>query len=199
MLLKILVPSTHLDGRATAPNLSMVRPRSAIVGRTVALAGLLLCHWEGNEHGAANVVSFADRLLHAAGRAFALYPTKACGLLPAADLIEVGTYDARRSMVVSISDPDRLQQWCGEDPADVGGERLPAGPADRHDAARLLQDGAKHIGTTGGGAELWYLTRGRQVLLFDTRRSAITVDPPDAAARLKPLLNEPLQRLAFGK
>lgn len=53
-------------------------------------AGVYIVDYEGNRHGASNIVTYYDRVAHAAGRHFAAYPTVARKSAHEDDLIHVG-------------------------------------------------------------------------------------------------------------
>lgn len=98
---------------------------SGIVGREhphgrTRLGLVLEVYYEGNRFGAANIVTFADRVYHAADRMATNYPTIARGVFPADELEQVGTFDGDRVQLL----PDggkltRLARWVG---AGVQGE-----------------------------------------------------------------------------
>lgn len=98
-----------------------IRPRSAIVGDPGECG--IDVHYEGGSQ-AANVQSFDERVLQAAGRRAQNYPTIACALLPAKALVDVGEvrYDTllRRWIVSDVTDATALEAWVGE-PVAMGG------------------------------------------------------------------------------
>lgn len=116
MKLNIYVPAN--------PSQVTIAPRSAIVG-VPREEGQVWVHYEGNLFGATNLRQFHERLISAAGRLVKRYPTVACACLPEKDLVAVGVYDAEHWCVDAIHDPERLQQWLGDEtlPTTVDEER----------------------------------------------------------------------------
>lgn len=104
-----------------------IRPGSAIVGSNAG--DRLLIDFEGNLYGASNIVTFADRVLHAAERQAVKYPTVARRLVDPGDLVEVASFD-KESGVVVVEDRELslekasavLAKWLGSetlDPAEL--------------------------------------------------------------------------------
>ena len=90
---------------------------SAIVGDADAVTdGRLRVYYEGNLYNAENMRYFSQRLLHAAGRLTANYPTVAQAYIPLDELYEVGVYDTDTKTAL-ISKPESLRAWCPD--ADV--------------------------------------------------------------------------------
>lgn len=86
---------------------------SGIVGRFTS-GHHLEVYYEGNRFGAVNIVTFADRVYHAADRMESSYPTSARGVFPAFDFEHVGTLMPDRVQLL----PDggkltRLARWIG--------------------------------------------------------------------------------------
>lgn len=95
------------------PAVADVLPGSGIVGAPEG--GHVLIDFEGNRNGASNIVTFADRVHHAAGRAATRYPTVARRLVPREAVSEVGGYDEDEGVVV-LDGPDAaetLAAWLG--------------------------------------------------------------------------------------
>lgn len=67
-------------------------------------------HFEGNVYEWECLAHYTTRLLHAAGRAAHRYPTIARAVVPAADLVPIGTYDLE-SMVFTATDAPGLSIW----------------------------------------------------------------------------------------
>ena len=55
-----------------------------------------LCYYEGNLYGASNMVTWADRVHHAADRMAVAYPTVAKTIARPGELIRVGSFDGQR-------------------------------------------------------------------------------------------------------
>jgi hypothetical protein len=76
--------------------------------------GSVVVDYEGNFFGAANIVTWADRIHHAASRHVNRYPTTARSLLPADHLIAVGIYDYERgTLIVPGEHEARIAAWLG--------------------------------------------------------------------------------------
>jgi hypothetical protein len=91
---------------------TVVAPRSGMVGEPHSRGEKVLVYYEGNLYGAYNVVTFADRVMIAAGRASQRYPTQAFAAAEPEELCMVGAYDPLRGEV-RLSDPEALAQWLG--------------------------------------------------------------------------------------
>jgi hypothetical protein len=102
----------------------MIDRGSGIVGSRNDATGRVLIDYEGNRIRTANLVSYADRVHHAAGRRLANYPTVACAYVSADVMIRVGDYDWERG-IVSLDGPEielQLARWldCTQlDPAEL--------------------------------------------------------------------------------
>jgi len=72
----------------------------------------IVIDYEGNLYGAANIVTFADRVCVAAERHTARDPTIARQYVHAGDLIAVGLWDSDEG-VVQVTDPEPLAAWLG--------------------------------------------------------------------------------------
>jgi hypothetical protein len=66
--------------------------------------------YEGGKYD--NMRTFADKLLHAAGRHEQRYPTVARQFVPADLLFEVGTYDTQ-TRELHVTDSEKLGSWLG--------------------------------------------------------------------------------------
>lgn len=105
---------------------SGIDPASAIVvGVSQRGKPTLLAYFEGNRFGARSMRQFAQRCVHAAGRAAVNYPTIAKSMLPADELVRVASFDLERAFITEITDPERLQAWLGDEVLPVIGERAP--------------------------------------------------------------------------
>jgi hypothetical protein len=110
-ILAVFVPNECNDrGRLFA---AQVARGSGIVGRlTLTTAGLQEVCYEGNLYGAANIVTYADRIYQAAARLVSRYPTMARVTLPPSAIYLVGTFDyGLRQLVVTDQTP--LAGWLG--------------------------------------------------------------------------------------
>src|SRR5262245_35255897 len=86
----VFVPTRDISSRAW---LGHVRRGSGIVGQYDGGAERVLLHFEGNLYDAFNIVTYADRVIHAAGRLLMDYPTVAKAKVPPAMIVRVGTFD----------------------------------------------------------------------------------------------------------
>jgi hypothetical protein len=78
----------------------MIDPRSAIVGEPSPCGEELLVYFEGNRYRAANIRTFADRAMIAAGRLSERYPTIAQASVPAGALVQVGLFTPAQGVEV---------------------------------------------------------------------------------------------------
>jgi len=121
---------------------------SAIVGDI--RDGMHDVHYERG--GASNVRTFEERIIHAAGRRAHRYPTVARSLLPATDLVDVGSvaYDPvlRHWFIEEILDEAALEAWT-PGPHVVGGS-----PAMRAESAGRLYSRLNASGMTGVAMEM---------------------------------------------
>lgn len=99
--------------------LEQIADGSGIVGTRLE-DGRVRIDFEGNLHGAVNVVTYADRVEIACGRHQVSYPTVARMSVPAADVAAVGVFDPETG-VVTVTAPDLLTGWLGGEP---GAEQL---------------------------------------------------------------------------
>lgn len=80
-----------------------------------AEADRIVIDYEGNLYGAANVVTFADRVLHAAGRHQAVYPTAARSVVKKDELVAVAEWDgACVNLLADESAMAALADWLGQ-------------------------------------------------------------------------------------
>lgn len=118
----IYVPTGELLAR------ERIDARSGIVGTPViewfeydgddredADAERMVIDFEGNRYGAQNIVTYADRLVHAAGRHREHYPTVARLVVDRSELVRVGTFDLRaeRARVDNRENRQQLAEWLG--------------------------------------------------------------------------------------
>ena len=92
---------------------------SAIVSMDVdALPGdLITIDFESNRDGYSNLKRFRERLLHAGGRHFERYPTRARAEVLRSALINVGyaDYDDGRLVTFRVTDREALKAWIGDE------------------------------------------------------------------------------------
>ena len=105
MNLTVYVPS--VDGPLDA----LIDRGSGIVGSPDASPDHVRIDFEGNRYGAANIITFADKVAHAAGRHETHYPTVARAFVPREHLIAVGQFDGDR---VEVGDSEALTDWLGD-------------------------------------------------------------------------------------
>lgn len=79
-----------------------------------------LVYFEGNIYGTGNVVSYCDRVYHAADRLVANYPTVAKAVVKVEALLEVGSFD-HTARTLRITNEPPLAAWLG-----MLGEPVPA-------------------------------------------------------------------------
>lgn len=84
---------------------------SGIVGEYVD--GDVEVDFEGNRFGAVGLETWIERVAHAAGRRVERYPTAARRRVPAAMLVEVGTFDVEGG-IAYLDNPAAVRAWCGE-------------------------------------------------------------------------------------
>jgi hypothetical protein len=164
MELDVYVPAD----RATA-TARIVDAGSGIVGTASDELGRTLVDFEGNRHGAVNLVTYADRVHCAAGRHTVRYPTTARALLDTTVLVRVGTFDSETGdidLLGADEGPDaaraRIAAWCGVTPANVDAQlrttsarhqmrrEIAAARASGNPALRIAADRmARRYGTDG--------------------------------------------------
>jgi hypothetical protein len=106
--LAVVIPAVFGSGP-----LGRVLPRSGIVARRLS-HGKVEVYFEGNRYGAANLTTFEERVLCAAGRLTARYPTVAKAWCDLGDIEVVGVCYPDRGEVV-IGRPERLEAWLAWD------------------------------------------------------------------------------------
>lgn len=77
-----------------------------------------LVYFEGNIYSTGNIVTFADRVYHAADRLVANYPTVAKSVVKVEALLEVGVFD-HTARVLRIDNDAALAAWLGLPGRDV--------------------------------------------------------------------------------
>lgn len=103
---------------------------SGIVGSPLDGNGRIRLDYEGNKYRAANIVTFADRVYHAAGRHLVNYPTVARMVITPERVLPVATFDGDRVQIDGcgqISDGlalFRLAQWIDAG-RNIGGKFRP--------------------------------------------------------------------------
>jgi hypothetical protein len=88
---------------------------SGVVCQTLPAGERTSVWYEGNLHGAANIVTYADRVYHAADRMLRRYPTAAMAALRSEHLLVIGTFDTHTGTVTLDGDGERrlLAGWLG--------------------------------------------------------------------------------------
>jgi len=111
MRLTVYIP---VDGHYTP-----IAETSGVVGTTTRDAdrnptGSVLVDYEANLYGAANIITWADRVAHAASRHVHRYPTSARSLLPEDAVLAIGSYDVdRQEVTLDPGVEGRLANWIG--------------------------------------------------------------------------------------
>jgi hypothetical protein len=117
---------------------------SGVVGSVVD-DGRIRVDYEGNRYGAANLNRWADRVHAALDRHLVHYPTVARAIVPAADLVVVGSFDQNLGEL-SILDGyrDQVVAWLAVDDAGLDGQLHTSSARHqmRRDVARLRADPA---------------------------------------------------------
>jgi hypothetical protein len=100
--------------------LATVAPRSAIVGtgqdpEPGLLPKMIVVYYEGNLYGAVNMVTFADRAMHAYYRLRDHYPTVAMMAVPRSQVVQAATLypEHGRVEVKNAEQQVRLTRWLG--------------------------------------------------------------------------------------
>lgn len=119
----------------TAPIRYTIATRSGIVG-TPKDDGQVRIDYEGNLHGASNIVTFADRVAQAAGRHTTNYPTIARAWVPSTNLVPVGRWDDTDG-IVTVDNYEALAAWLHIETI-PDGELLASGA--RYEHRRALVD-----------------------------------------------------------
>ncbi len=117
---------------------------SAIVGVPEPGAEEVRIYFEGALYGQVNMVTLADRAVHAHGHLRERYPTIAKRMVPRGALVAVGTFDEAAGRIILTGDQSAaaVATWLGVpalDPAELRRSELPrVGAAEL--AARLAPD-----------------------------------------------------------
>lgn len=77
--------------------------------------GRIVIDYEGAHYGQSNMVTFADKAVHAADRHTEHYPTVARSFVPADDVIEVGIFDGQKVIPNNDGAAALLRAWIGND------------------------------------------------------------------------------------
>jgi hypothetical protein len=83
---------------------------SGIVGQPMGSDGVTI-YYEGNLYGSASLRRYAERVLQAAARMRARYPTKGTSLVDPRELIQVGVYDPIAKRVTLSERPEAITFW----------------------------------------------------------------------------------------
>lgn len=81
---------------------------SGIVGGEGEVPGMVVIYYEGNLYNAVNLNSYEERVKCAWGRMRTKYPTTAMAMVPAEELIQIGTLDDHD---INITDQETLRDW----------------------------------------------------------------------------------------
>lgn len=86
--------------------------KSGVVG-SIRPTGDIILDFEGNKYGATNIVTYADRVMQAAGRHVVRYPTVARMVVPIREVMAIGYWDESlgRVMIVNDSRYELLKEW----------------------------------------------------------------------------------------
>src|SRR3712207_2626325 len=88
---------------------------SGIVSRPLAdTDDRVLISYEGNVYGMQNIVTYADRVYHAASRLLSHYPTIATAFPARTELVLVGTFDGTRVVLDGLDVVDVVDEWVGQ-------------------------------------------------------------------------------------
>ena len=115
----VYIPARAGEGREVRMGshlAAIVAEGSAIVGARES-DGMVVVYYEGNLHGACNMVTLADRAMFAYGRARDRYPTVAMMAVPASQLARVGTLypEHGRIEVHNGRELYEIARWLGID------------------------------------------------------------------------------------
>jgi hypothetical protein len=113
--LAVFVPASP-----TSPLATRIARGSGIVGPAESYAaGTISVDYEGAVYGQANLVTYADRVRHAADRQLQSYPTVARCVVPRSDLRQVGWFDPDSNTITLLDDAEEaLAPWLGVDAID---------------------------------------------------------------------------------
>lgn len=109
VIVTIFVPDDH-------PSVADIVRGSGVVGKPLGESPepQVEIYYEGNLHSAVGLDDWESRLVIAAGRLAARYPTIARSVVPERALRVVGTFDTEFWSIQAITDPAAVQQWTGE-------------------------------------------------------------------------------------
>jgi hypothetical protein len=110
----------YVPASPTSPPVAHIAPGSGIVGPLVTdAAGTISVDYEGAVHGQANLVTYADRVRHAADRQRQHYPTVARCVVSRGDLRQVGWFDPAGLSITLLDDAEEsLAPWLGVEAID---------------------------------------------------------------------------------
>lgn len=91
--------------------LPSIDPKSGIVGVPARIDKNTLVYYEGNRYGAVNIVTWADRVDHAADRLRTDYPTVAKAMVPTDQLTPVGTWDGQEITLLDAPEANLVYSW----------------------------------------------------------------------------------------
>jgi hypothetical protein len=133
MEMRLWIPDEH------TPAAEWVLPGSALV--SVACSGeQVVCSYEGNKYGAANIVTLADKAMLAAGRLRTGYPTAAVRSFRRSELVPVGFYDEEQGEIrITDAAQANVARWVGCSPGALSVELLTTGSI-VHEAQRALRE-----------------------------------------------------------
>ena len=132
MEMRLWIPDEH------TPAAEWVLPGSALV--SVACSGeQVVCSYEGNKHGAVNIVTLADKAMHAAGRLRTGYPTAAVRSFRRSELVPVGFYDEEQGELhITGGAHANVARWVGCALSELSVELLTTGSM-AHEVQRALR------------------------------------------------------------
>lgn len=93
-----------------------IAPGAGIVGTQLADPDLVMIDYEANLHGSSNIVTYADRVYHAASRHTDKYPTVTRSVVRASDLLDIGEWDMATTVLVYPAAVPMLGEWLGIEP-----------------------------------------------------------------------------------
>lgn len=109
----IPAPGSHLRAMIDAGSGIVGTPAREWMGHDATDEGdssRIVIDYEGNRFRAAHIVTFADRVSHAADRHQHHYPTVARSMVDRQDLVLLGRYSAGR---VYVAEPLCVRDWLG--------------------------------------------------------------------------------------
>ena len=184
MLLDILVPKA-----GSALDQAIERMSAVVASREEqAIPGIRVVYYEGNAFGASNLNEYHERLVSAAGRLEARYPTSSLMGVDPEDADVVAVFDTESAAVIEVFDEAALVTWSGESLEAICGRLLEEGVVDYEGAVSVVQNG-KQLGGQRG-AKISYRSRAGQVIELDFARKvarvASTPAPFGQAAPFRP-------------